>query len=61
MKNRNNVTPALTWEILRTAKACSNLTKRCSLCLHEKLAILTYPYPDEFLNRQSELVTRCRG
>ena len=25
-----------------------------------KLAIITYPYPEEFLNRRSELVTKCR-
>ena len=56
MKKRKNVAPALTWEV----KTYSNLTKRCSLCLHEKLAIITYPYPDELLNRQSELVTKCR-
>ena len=59
-KKRKNVRPALTWEILRTAKAYSNITKRCSLCLHEKLATITYPYPDELLNRRSELVTKCR-
>ena len=41
-------------------KTYSNITKRCSLCLHEKLAIITYPYPDELLNRRSELVTKCR-
>ena len=60
MKKRKNVTPALTWDVLRTAKAYSNITKRCSLCLHEKLAIITYPYPHELLNRRSELVTKCR-
>ena len=60
MKNKQNVTPALTWGILRTAKAYSNIPKRCSLCLHEKLAIITYSYPDELLNRRSELVTECR-
>ena len=60
LKKRKNVTPALTWEVLRTAKAYSNITKRCSLCLHEKLAIITYPYPDELLNRRSELVMKCR-
>ena len=59
-KKRKNVTPALTWEVLRTAKTYSNITKRCSLCLHKKLAITTYPYPDEFLNRWPELVTKCR-
>ena len=60
MKKRKNVAPALTWEVLQTVKTYSNITKRCSLCLHEKLAIITYSYPDELLNRQSELVTKCR-
>ena len=60
MKERKNVAPTLTWEVLRTAKTYSNITKRCSLCLHEKLAIITYPYPDEIINRRSELVTKCR-
>ena len=60
MKKRRNVTPALAWEVLRTAKTYSNITKRCSLCLHEKLAIITYPYPDELLNRRSELITKCK-
>ena len=60
MKNRKKLTPSFTWEILRTAKAYSNIIKSCFLCLHEKLAIITYPYPDELLNRRSELVTKCR-
>ena len=60
MKKRRNVAPALAWEVLRTAKTYSNITKRCSLCLHEKLAIITYPYPDELLNRRSELITKCK-
>ena len=54
------VAPSLTWEAFRTTKTYSNITKRCSLCLHEKLAIITYPYPDEPLNKRSELVTKCR-
>ena len=60
MKNRKNVAPALIWKVLRTARTYSNITKRCSLCLHEKLAIITYPYPDELLNRRSGVVTKCR-
>ena len=60
MKKRKDIAPALTCEVLRTAKTYSNITKRCSLCLHEKLAIITYPYPDQLLNRRSELVTKCR-
>ena len=60
MNKRKNVTPALKWEVLQTLKAYSNLTKRCCLCFHEKLAINTYPYPDKLLNRSSELVTKYR-
>ena len=60
MKNRKNVAPALIWKVLRTARTYSNITKRCSLCLHEKLAIITYPYPDELPNRRSELDNKCR-
>ena len=60
MKKRKNVALALTWEILRTSKTYSNITKGFSSCLLEKLAIISYPYPDELLNRQSELVSKCR-
>ena len=60
MKKRKNVTATLIWKVFQTAKACYNITKRCSLCLHEKLAIITYPYPDKLLDRRSELVTKCR-
>ena len=56
-KKKKNVTPTLKWEVLRTAKAYSNTTKRCFLYFHEKIAI-TYPYPDKLLNRRSELVTK---
>ena len=60
MKKRKNVPPVLTWEVLQTAKTYCSITKRCSLCLHEKLAIITYPYLDELLNRQSEVVLKCK-
>ena len=59
MKKRKNVFPALTWEVLRTTKTYTNITKRCSLYLHEKLLTIAYLYPDELLNRRSELVTKC--
>ena len=50
-------TPALVWEIIRTAAPYTNI-KRCSLCLHEKLAILTYLNQSELLNKRSELVSK---
>ena len=47
-------------EIIRTAAPYTNITKRCSLCLHEKLAILMYPNQSELLNKRRELVSKCR-
>ena len=60
MKKRKTVTPFLTREVVRTAKAYCNITKMCSLCLHEKLVIITYLYPDELFNIRPGLVTKCR-
>ena len=47
-------------ESLTNCKNIFQYNKKVFLFLHEKLAIITYPYPDELLNRQSELVTKCR-
>ena len=43
-------TPNLKWEIVRSVPAYSNITKRCMLCLYEKLLIATYPNQEELLN-----------
>ena len=43
-KDRNNkAPPKISWSILKHAPAYNNTTKRCMLCLQEKLAIITYP------------------
>ena len=60
IKDNHHVTPSLSWSIVKSVPAYSNLTKRCLLCLHEKLAIITYPRPDELLNKRSELISKCR-
>ena len=60
LKDKHNITPTLSWSILKRAKAYSNITKRCQLCLQEKLAIITYPKPEELLNKKSELISKCR-
>ena len=38
-----NISPTITWEILEQAPAYNKTPKKCLLCLHEKLAIITYP------------------
>ena len=60
IKKTKKETPTLVWELMRTAVPYTNITKWCSLCLHEKLAILMYPNQGELLNKRSELVSKCR-
>ena len=33
---------------------------RCSLCLEEKIHIMTYKLPEKSLNKRSELMATCR-
>ena len=47
------------WKILRRARAYSNCSKRCNLCLAEKLAILDANRAT-LLNKRSELVSKRR-
>ena len=47
------------WDILKRAPAYSCLSKRCGLCLTEKLMILSAD-KTTLLNKRSELVSKCR-
>ena len=60
LKNETGEMPELTWSIEKSIPAYSNISKRCLLCLHEKLAIVTYERPSELLNKRSELISKCR-
>lgn len=56
----NGKTPSLTWSIVKSVPSYSNISKKCLLCLYEKLAIITYESPDDLLNKRSELISKCR-
>ena len=47
------------WEILMRAPAYSNKSKRCDLCVTEKLLIATAD-KKVLLNKRSELLSKCR-
>ena len=47
------------WDILRKAPAYSNLSKKCDLCLTEKLMIITAD-KSKLLNKRSEIISKCR-
>ena len=60
MKDKHNATPNLMWCTVKSVPGCSNISRRCMMCLHEKHEILNYPHQEELLNKRSELVSKCR-
>ena len=59
LKDKNEM-PELKWSILKQVPAYSNTSKKCNLCLREKLEIITYENRNELLNKYSELISKCR-
>ena len=45
-----NISPTITWEILKLAPTCKT-SRKCLLCLHEKLAIIAYPSQSTLRNK----------
>ena len=60
IKETSKETPTLKWSVLKCVRPYSNTSKKCLLCLHEKLAIITHPNQNELLNKRSELLCKCR-
>ena len=54
-----NIPFTLNWYIVSRAKAYSNNSKRCGLCLKEKFFILYRPELSS-LNKRGELISTCR-
>ena len=60
VKDKYKETPSLKWSIVKSVPEYSNITKKCLLCLYEKLEIINYPNQEELLNKRSELILKCR-
>jgi len=58
-RKRDGETCEVKWSIMRRAAPYSNRTKRCDLCLTEKLMI-SEAEKSSSLNKRSELVSKCR-
>ena len=54
-----NYTPLVTWKIIKKCSPYNPNTKRCHLCLNEKLEIAQFQN-NTLLNKRSELVSKCR-
>ena len=51
--------PSVEWKILKKSKSYNPKSKRCMLCLTEKLGIAEYN-GSNLLNKRSEAVAKCR-
>ena len=60
LKEKHPITPSLKWSIVKHAKAYTNGSRKCHLCLQEKYEILKYPNEKELLNKRSEIMAKCR-
>ena len=60
LKETLDATPMLNWSAVRCATPYLNISKKCLLCLHEKLVIIIYPRQHELLNKRSELFCKWR-
>ena len=49
----------LTWQIKEQYKTYNTTSKKCNLCLNEKLAIIDDP-DKNVLNKRSEVISQCR-
>ena len=60
LKDKIQDIPEISWKIKKFAPAYNNNSKRCILCLEEKMAIITFPEQQKLLNKISELISKCR-
>ena len=60
LKETLDVTPNLKWSVVRCTTCCSNISKKCLLCLYEKLVIIIYPRQYKLLSKGRELFCKCR-
>ena len=57
LKSVSSETPNLTWSVvIKCEPPCSNISKKCLLCVYEKLEIVTYENQKQLLNKRSELL-----
>ena len=50
----------LKWSILKSVPGYWTISKKCLLCLYEKLKIINYPDQEKLLHTLSELISKSR-
>ena len=55
-----NYTPKITWRIIRKCSPYNYNSRKCYLCLNEKLGITLYEAENLLLNKKTELISKSR-
>ena len=56
---QRNAKYEIKWRVIKQYPSYKQNTKRCQLCLNEKLAIIDHE-GKELLNKRSEIISKCR-
>ena len=56
----SNTSYNIAWSIHKRTKGYNNTSKQCSLCIAEKIAIITHTEKHKLLNKRTELISKCR-
>ena len=56
---KSEQTPVITWKIVRTCSPYNSNSKRCYLCLNEKMEMAT-SQGNNLLHKKAELIFKCR-
>ena len=59
LKSISSETPNLKGSVFRCVPPYSNTSKKCLLCLYEKLETVSYQNQKELLNKRSKLLYKC--
>ena len=57
---RSNINFNINWKILKKTTGFNPISRSCTLCLAEKLAICSFPNKNNLINKRSELISKCR-
>ena len=59
LKGTNNQMPKLRWSVMKKSSPYSNISKRCMICLNEKLAIIQFEDHANLINKRNEAISKC--
>ena len=59
LKGTDNQMPKLQWSVMKKSSPYSNISKRCMICLNEKLAIIQFEDHANLINKRNEAISKC--